>query len=58
MTVFWYVILFYLFSLAAAVLLNILANFFKVLSVASPNSNYGVFGFESSIKAVVRSFIA
>ena len=44
--------------LAAAVLSNILDNFFKSLSVASPNSKYGVLGFGCSFKAVERSFAA
>ena len=44
--------------LAAAVLSNILAIFFKALIVASPNSKYGVIGFGCYFKAVVRSFAA
>ena len=42
--------------MAAAVLSNILAIFFKSFSVASPNSKCGVLGFVCSIKAVVKSF--
>ena len=48
--------MFVIFLLAAAVLLNILDNFSKALSVAYPDSKYGVLGFGCSIKAVVRSF--
>ena len=44
--------------LAAVVLSNILANFFKVLSVASPNYKYRVIDFGCSFKDVMRSFAA
>ena len=50
--------MFVIFLLAAAVLLNILDNFSKALSVAYPDSKYGVLGFGCSIKAVVKSFAA
>ena len=49
-------VMFVFVLLVAAVLSNILANFFKALSVACPNYKCGVLGFGCSIKVLVRSF--
>ena len=55
MTVFCYVFFVLLYEVVQS---NILDNCFKMLSVASPNSNYGVLCFVCSFKAVVRSIVA
>ena len=44
--------------LAAAVLSNILADFFKALSTASQSSKYGVLVFGCPFRDVVRYFAA
>ena len=49
-------VMFVFVLLVAVVLSNILANFFKALSVACPNYKCGVLGFGCSIKVLVRSF--
>ena len=51
-------VIFVCFLLAAAVLSNMLDNFFKSLSVASPNSKYGLLGFECPFNDFVGSFAA
>ena len=51
-------VMFVFVLLSATFLSNMFANLFKALSVASPNSKYGVLGLGCSFRAVVRYFSA